>query len=91
MRASRTTSPRPGRGGDLTYGDFPRLFWDARPDAPLDLDDPTTIARFLTHADPETVARLVTLEQIGERLPSLPLRPETRAFWEAVLRAGAPR
>jgi DNA-damage-inducible protein J len=84
--AGRTkTWRRPSDGRGLEYGDFPRLPWDARPDAPLNLDDPATLARFLTHADPETTASVVTLSEIAERLPELPLRPETRASWECVV------
>lgn len=70
----------------LTYGDFPHLFWNAEPGAPLDLDDPTTFGRFLTRGDPETVFRVVTLDEVGRRLPQLALQPETRAFWERVVR-----
>jgi len=79
------TPTRTHGAGTLTYGDFPGLFWDARPEVPLDLDDPTTLARFLTRGDPETVAGVVTLREIAERLPGLPLPPETRAFWQCVL------
>ena len=77
------------RPAPLTYGDFPQLFWSADPKAPLNLDDSTTFARFLTRGDPETVFRVVTLDEIARRLPDLPLQPETRAFWERVIRAGA--
>jgi len=73
----------------LTYGDFPHLFWNAEPGAPLDLDDASTFARFLTRGDPETVFRVVTLDEIARRLPDLALQPETRTFWERVVRAGA--
>ena len=81
--------PTPRHHPRLTYGDFPQLFWNAEPNAPLDLDDPATFGRFLTRGDPETVFRVVTLEEIAQRLPDLPLHPETRAFWERVVRAGA--
>lgn len=73
----------------LTYGDFPHLFWNAEPGAPLDLDDTTTFGRFLTRGDPETVLRVVTLEEVARRLPDLALQPETRAFWERVVRTRA--
>lgn len=75
--------------GHLTYGDFPHLFWNAEPGAPLDLDDPTTFGRFLTRGDPETVFRVVTLEEVARRLQGLPLQPETRAFWERVVQTRA--
>jgi len=77
------------RPAPLTYGDFPHLFWSADPNAPLNLDDSTTFARFLTRGDPETVFRVVTLDEIARRLPDLPLQPDTRAFWERAIRAGA--
>jgi hypothetical protein len=32
---------------------------------------------------------VVTLDEIARRLPELPLQPETRAYWERVVRAGA--
>lgn len=86
--APRSRWSRPAGARALTYGDFPHLFWNAEPRAPLDLDDPTTFGRFLTRGDPETVCRVVTLEEIAERLPQLPLQPETRAFWERVVRSG---
>jgi DNA-damage-inducible protein J len=91
-QASQPTAARAGaahRPGPLTYGDFPQLFWSADPKAPLNLDDSTTFARFLTRGDPETVFRVVTLDEIARRLPDLPLQPDRRAFWERVVRAGA--
>jgi len=48
------------------------------------------VARFLTLGDPETVARVLSLDEIGRRLPDLPLRSETRAFWERVLQVDCP-
>jgi hypothetical protein len=88
-RSQARSRPRPGDGRGLRYGDFPHLFWDARAEEPLDLEDPFTLARFLTRADPGTVADVVTLDEIRERLPGLPLRPEARTFWEYVLRGEA--
>jgi len=87
-RSAAVWSSRQGTG-PLTYGDFPHLFWNAEPKAPLDLDDASTFGRFLTRADPETVFRVVTLEEIARRLPHLPLQPDIRSFWERVVRAGA--
>jgi addiction module RelB/DinJ family antitoxin len=86
MAATAAPTRRPSA---LTYGDFPQLFWSADPKAPLNLDDSTTFARFLTRGDPETVFRVVTLDEIARRLPDLPLQPDRRAFWERVVRAGA--
>jgi addiction module RelB/DinJ family antitoxin len=86
--APRSRWSRPAGTHKLTYGDFPHLFYNAEPRAPLDLDDPTMFGRFLTRGDPETVCRVVTLDEIAERLPGLPLQPETRSFWERVVRTG---
>ncbi|MGD8870516.1 MAG: type II toxin-antitoxin system RelB/DinJ family antitoxin [Gemmatimonadota bacterium] len=84
--APRSRWSRPTGSRTLTYGDFPHLFYNAEPRAPLDLDDANTFGRFLTRGDPETVCRVVTLDEIAERLPGLPLQPETRLFWERVVR-----
>lgn len=67
------------------YGDFPRLFWDARPDAPIDIGSPVTLARLLTRADAGTVGKLVPPELLRERLETLPIPEHTRTFWRRVL------
>lgn len=73
----------------LRYGDFPELFWDARPDVPIDVRNPVTLARLLTRARAEIVGKLVPLEVLRERLTSLTLPEHVLVFWQAVLE-GAP-
>ncbi|GIW51490.1 MAG: hypothetical protein KatS3mg081_0845 [Gemmatimonadales bacterium] len=69
---------------DYRYGDFPELFWDAKPEAPIDLEHPTVLARILTRSSPEVLVRLVSPERLLEHLPRLPLNEHARAFWERV-------
>lgn len=69
------------------YGDFPDLFWDARPDAEIDVQNPVTLARLLTRGRAEVIGTLVPLEVLEERLDTLPLPGHVRIFWRAVLRS----
>ncbi|GBD31161.1 hypothetical protein HRbin33_00109 [bacterium HR33] len=66
------------------YGDFPELFWDAKPEASIDLEHPAVLARILTRSSPEILVRLVSPERLLEHLPRLPLNEHARAFWERV-------
>lgn len=68
------------------YGDFPHLFWDAEPAAPLDVTSPVTLARLLTRADARTVGDLVPVDIIREQLERLPIAEPTRRFWRCVLK-----
>lgn len=67
------------------YGDFPELFWDAQPDAPLDAEHPVVLARILTRGSLEVLTRLVSPRALARHLPSLPLDDHARAFWTRVL------
>lgn len=69
------------------YGDFPELFWDAQPDAEIDVQNPVTLARLLTRGRAEVIGKLVPLEVLRERLDVLPLPDHVRIFWRAVLRS----
>jgi hypothetical protein len=69
----------------LRYGDFPELFWDARPDVLIDVRNPVTLARILTRARAETVGQLVPLEVLREHLMTLTLPEHVLVFWQAVL------
>ena len=71
------------------HGDFPELFWDARPEAPIDVCDPVTLARLLTRGRAEVIGKLVPLEVLRERLDAIPLPEHVRIFWRAVLRSDA--
>jgi hypothetical protein len=69
------------------YGDFPEWFWDADPDAVVDVQNPVTLARLLTRGRAEVVGKLVPLEVLQERLDTLPVPEHVRIFWRAVLRS----
>jgi hypothetical protein len=80
MEPSRPNPP-------FRYGDFPELFWDAQPDAEIDVQNPVTLARLLTRGRAEVIGTLVPLEVLRERLDALPLPDHVRIFWRAVLRS----
>jgi hypothetical protein len=69
------------------YGDFPDLFWDAQPDAEIDVQNPVTLARLLTRGRAEVIGMLVPLEVLQDRLEALPLPDHVRIFWRIVLRS----
>jgi hypothetical protein len=69
------------------YGDFPELFWDAQPDAAIDVRNPVTLARLLTRGRAEVIGKLVPLDVLQEQLDVLALPEHVRIFWRAVLRS----
>lgn len=73
------------RSGGPRYGDFPELFWDLRPDAPIDAESPVVLARLLTRARAEIIGKLVSPRVLRDRLDSLPIAENVRVFWRAVL------
>jgi len=75
------------RNPPFRYGDFPELFWDAQPDAEIDVQNPVTLARLLTRGRAEVIGALVSPEVLQERLDALPLPDHVRIFWRAVLRS----
>jgi hypothetical protein len=77
----------PNRHSDRAYryGDFPHLFWDAQPNAPLDVTSAVTLARLLRRGDPETIAALVPPELLRESLETLFLPEHTKSLWRRVL------
>ncbi len=72
-------------GQTYRYGDFPHLFWDAQPDAPVDVTSAVTLARLLRRGDPETIAALVPPELLREQLDTLFLPEHTKSLWRRVL------
>ncbi len=74
-----------GTGDAPRYGDYPELFWDAEPDALLDVSEPTTLARLLTRADPRTIGELVSPDLIAASLDDLPVPENVKLFWRLVL------
>jgi hypothetical protein len=69
------------------YGDFPELFWDAQPEAVIDVQNSVTLVRLLTRGRAEVIGRLLPLEVIRARLETLPLPEHVRIFWRAVLQS----
>lgn len=67
------------------FGDFPELFWDARPDAIIDASDPVVLARIITRGSMDAIKRLVSIEVLRERLQELAIPSHVREFWELVL------
>jgi len=67
------------------YGEFPHLFWDLVPDAPVDVTNGVVLSRLLTLGRPEDLRRTAAVGVAAERLAELTLRPHIRAFWERVL------
>lgn len=66
------------------YGDFPFLFWDAQPDALIDVSNPVVLARLLTRGRADVIGKLVSLEVLRERLISLTLPEHVQVFWRTV-------
>ncbi|MBI2615091.1 MAG: hypothetical protein HYW52_05360 [Gemmatimonadetes bacterium] len=71
------------------YGDFPELFWDADPAAPLDVEHPVALTRILTRGSMDVLVRLVSPALIARKMPALQLSEPARAFWTRVV-AGFP-
>jgi len=75
------------------YGDFPELFWDAQPDAVIDVRNPVTFARPLTLGRPEIIGKLMSPDDLREGLETVELPKHVELFWREVLRlvlSGAP-
>ena len=71
--------------GAPRYGDYPELFWDAVPDAPVDTDNPVVLARVIVRGSMDAVAQLVTPSVLRRELPRLVVPDHVRRFWERVL------
>ena len=79
-----TKARRRGSGATPVYGDYPELFWDADPGAPLDVAEPTTSSRLLTRGSPEVIGRLASRELIAAELEGLPVPDNVKYFWRLV-------
>ena len=73
------------KGNTSPYGDYPALFWDADPGAPLDVADPTTLVRLLTWGSPQVIGELVPRDLIATELEGLPVPDSVKFFWRLVL------
>ena len=87
MSTSTTADRKRPSDGVPRYGDYPELFWDLQPDAPVEVDQPFVLARLLTQASPEVIRKLVPVSLIRRELPTLPIPEHTRTFWGMVLDA----
>lgn len=67
------------------YGEFPELFWDARPNEVIDPENPVVLARVLTQGSEDAVAKLVRPETLERLLPTLVIPEHSRRFWNVVL------
>ena len=67
------------------YGEFPELFWDARPDEVVDPENPIVLARVLTQGSEEALAKLVRGDTLERLLPTLVIPEHSRRFWNVVL------
>jgi hypothetical protein len=88
MEPSSSASSRTWR-----YGDFPELFWDAKPDAVIDVRNPVTFTRLLTRGRAEVIGKLMSPDDLREGLETVDLPKHVALFWWEVLRrvlSGAP-
>jgi hypothetical protein len=68
------------------YGDFPELFWDLKPDAEIDTENPDVMARVLQHGSMDAIRTLVPMEVLLRDFDKLELPEHSRRFWELVVR-----
>ncbi|MBI4546101.1 MAG: hypothetical protein HY703_12955 [Gemmatimonadetes bacterium] len=85
---------RQATGSGYRYRDFPGVFWDAAPDAAIEVEKPEVLARILSTRRMDVIAKLVTPELLRRKLEDLPIPDPRRRFWRLVLeqmpaRAGA--
>jgi hypothetical protein len=67
------------------YGDFPGLFWDARPDDPIDATNPVVLARMLTRGSMDALEQLVSPDELRRALLRLIVEEHVRRFGMRVL------
>ena len=67
------------------YGDYPELFWDLKPDEPIDVEHPAVLGRILTGARIETIRALVPFEMIERNLTRVEMPDHARRFWAGVV------
>lgn len=67
------------------YREFPHLFWDLAPDAPVDVENDVILARLLVHGRMADLRRTRALTVTASRLPSLAIPEYIRRFWQKFL------
>jgi hypothetical protein len=73
------------------YRDFPELFQDLDPDAPVDRDDPLIMTRVLRVGNLSHVKKLVRMDVLAREFDHLELPANVRGFWTLLLRKIAER
>ncbi len=81
--AARADSDAP-RATDPRYGEFPHLFWDLAPEAPVDIANDVILARLLVHGRIADLRRTQALRVAPHRLATLAIPEHIRRFWQKV-------
>lgn len=67
------------------YRDFPHLFWDMQPDAPVNTAHPAIVARVLERGSVADLNALLDPRQVRRELPTLHVPAHIARFWRRVL------
>lgn len=67
------------------YGDFPELFWDLKPEAEIDRNNPRLIARVLTDGSMDAIRKLVPMDVLLRDFEKLDMPDNARRFWSLVV------
>lgn len=67
------------------YGDYPELFWDLRPEEPIDVEHPAVLGRILASGRLEMIRALVPFESIARNLDRVETPEHVRYFWRLVV------
>jgi hypothetical protein len=67
------------------YGDYPELFWDLRPDEPIDVEHPAVLGRILASGSFEMIRAMVPFDIIRRRLDDIEAPEHVRSFWALVV------
>lgn len=79
-KAQRKDSTRP------RYGDYPELFWDLRPEEPIDIEHPAVLGRILANGSLEMIRAMVPFDTIARNLDQVETPEHVRYFWRLVVR-----
>jgi hypothetical protein len=67
------------------YGDYPELFWDLRPDEPIDVEHPAVLGRILASGSFEMIRAMVPFDTIRRNLDEIEAPEHVRGFWKLVV------
>jgi len=76
-----------GRKASATprYGDYPELFWDLRPEEPIDVEHPAVLGRILASGSLEMIRTLVPFDTIRWNIDRIEAPENVRYFWRLVI------